>query len=195
MGGQEEEPWEERWERKIRRFGRKLKRRLPKGTTHQLKNLLSGMLVFLLMVMIAILAYDAWWYRILDTTTILSIVVADIPVGFVLWAVTQRRESVSRRLLDAVELTEAPAKFKHLEIHRSDWWDDADYPEEEYYIVNWNTKKAYWVRQHIEDLVQEGIIRRAEMYADAEALHRFFQANAIELVHDYPQGDDLFRES
>jgi len=137
----EEEPRMKRWERVIRRELRHLERRLPRDWKPATKGLV-GSIVIALILGVSALYLQAYWSEIrLDWNTIISIMLADIPVGLVLWVILQRRESKEHRLLDAAEIVELPLKFAHLEIHYSDIvFADFEYPDKHYYVVNTRSK-------------------------------------------------------
>lgn len=182
--------WED-FKRKAQRSLRHLKRRLPRGLLYRLEKLGFLALVEVLFVGLILAVAYLLVRGFLNITTILSILVADIPVGIVLYVLLERGSARSRHLLDVMELHAARAKLKHLEVHRSDPWDIAQPPDEHYYIVNTTTKKAYWVDEETHDLIKEGLISVAERHKNLGEITRYFDANGIEHPTGYPEGDDL----
>jgi cbb3-type cytochrome oxidase subunit 3 len=129
----------------------------------------------------------------LDAGTFFSILLADIPVGLVLWFAFQRNESKRRKLLDASEIVRAPTLYTHLEIRYCDEYEDGIPPHVRYYVVNKSSRIAYYVSEDIQELVEARFIRKFRKYHDPDELNRYFDANRITRPSGYPQGDDLFR--
>lgn len=189
----DESDWEE-FKRSLRRNLRHLKRRLPRGLLYRAEKTARFIVVeFFLALFVFILFYlwEAGLIAKLDWNTITSIVIADIPVGIVLYLILERGSARNRHLLDVVELHAARAKLSHLEIHRSDPWDIAEAEDEHYYIVNSTTQKAFWVDEPTHDLVKAGLIRVAKRHKDFAELVRYLDANRIEHPTDHPRGNDL----
>jgi hypothetical protein len=107
--------------------------------------------------------------------------------------ILQRNESANRKLLDAVELVEAPKRFNNLEIHYCDEFEDAIYPELLYYVINKNIKLAYRVDDLTYELVEARIIRKFPKHTDKDELDRHFKAFDYTLTGELPEGNDLFR--
>lgn len=192
-----------RWQRLVRRIrkgdkktDRWMRKHLRRGFGYRVSiYLASGLIVLLAIIFGLILVVFAQTERIvLDANTIASIMVADIPVGVFLWLAFQRRESENRKLLDAVEITEAPTRYAHLEVHQCDDYEDGIYPELLYYIVNTKSKRAYWVDEKIEELIEARIIRQFPKHRDVQELNRHFEVQHYVHASGYPQGDDLFRD-
>jgi hypothetical protein len=185
-----------KWNKKADRW---IRRHLRRGPGYKIANVFqAAFLVFL--GILGIVAISAILARarvslILDWNTIASIFAADIPVGIILWWAFQRRESENRKLLDAVEITEAPTRYAHLQVHFVDDYDNGIYPELLYYIVNTKSKSAYWVDDKVEDLIEARLIRKFPKHRDVAELNRHFDNNRYVQASRYPQGDDLFRDS
>ena len=131
----------------------------------------------------------------LETNTILSIMVADIPIGLFLWLALERRESKRRRLLDAAEIVVAPTRYTNLVIHYCDEFADGTPPDLRYYVVNTKSKVAYFVDAEVQALVKARFIRKFPRHRDLAELNRYFDTNGITHASSYPQGDDLFRDT
>ena len=170
---------------------------MRRGLGYQIGRVLAVMTVGFYVILIGFFLYAYLFntgeiYR-LDWNTVLSIVLADLPVGIVLWVILERRESKNRKLLDVVEVIRAKAEFSHLEVHYCDAWNTAEYPYLNYFIVNTKTKLAFWVSDEVQDLVEEEIIRKPVSYRDLEELNRHFATNGFLPQHRYPEGDELSR--
>jgi hypothetical protein len=131
----------------------------------------------------------------LDINTILSIILADIPVSVFLWFALGQGESEDTLLLKSIEITEAPTRYTRLEVHYSVEYEHGIYPELQYYIVNTKSKRAYWVDGRIQDLIEARIIRKFPKHRDKAQLIRHFEANQYKIAAKYPEGDDLFRDA
>lgn len=180
---------------KLRRIGRRIRKFLRRGVGYRLGRFFGWLaLVFYAFAFIYLAIFEAEVAQFrLDWNTFVSIVLADIPVGIVLWLVLERRESENRKILDSIDIVEAPKRFSHLEIHYADEWDDAEYPHKDYFVVNnkKSPKTAYRVSEALQDLVEAKIVRKHDKYADRGEMLRYFVANKIELDPREPTGDDL----
>lgn len=129
----------------------------------------------------------------LEWNIILSAILADIPVGLILWIALQRRDSKNRKLLDHVEKMKVRELFHHLEVHYCDKWDSAEYPYLHYYLVNTKTtpKFAYEVDDAMQELIETGVVRKYPRHRDLVELNRYFEANNIQIEGRKPEGDDL----
>lgn len=186
----DESDWKQ-FKRNIRRTLRHAKRRLPRGLLYRLEKLGYFAVIEFIVIVSFIAVVYLWAKGLLELSTILSILVADIPVGLVLYVVLERGSARSRHLLDVIELHSARAKLSHLVVHRSDPWNFAPYPDEHYYIVNTKTKKAYWVDDETHDLIKEGLIMVAHRHRELSEITRYFDNNGIEHATGYARGDDL----
>ena len=184
--------WFEKWDDKADRW---VRRHLRRGWGYRITNVFLGVMaagmiaIFLLIVYVALVLERFS----LDTNTFLSIILADIPVGIVLWFALERRESKRRRLLDASEIVQSPIKYTHLEIHYCDEYEDGIIPNVRYYVVNKLSKIAYFVDDEVQALVEARFIRRFPKHRDLAELTRYFDNNHITHASSLPQGDDLFR--
>ena len=181
------------WKKTGGRIRRKMRKALRKGPGYRFGEIIQSLTIILVVGV-----YGYFGYLIigpsLDWNTIVSIGFADIPVGIVLWAVLQRRESANRSILDAMEIVKAPTVFSHLRVHYCDEWEDGEVPYIHYYIVNTKTNQAFFVSKEVEKLIEKGMIRMEPRYKDFEKLKRFFETNNIDFPSALPSGDDLFRD-
>jgi hypothetical protein len=87
------------------------------------------------------------------------------------------------QLIRSVVMKNVPElpNFNYLNIHYSRRNDTADNPHRPFYIVNSNTKKAYWVRPELRVLAKRGIID-GNAHEDEQKLNEFLENGGIELV-------------
>lgn len=184
--------WVRKWDKKTNRW---LTRHLRRGVGYRLSNYFRlGFIAFLALFIGVILELVAIAVHLeLDWSTVFSIMFADIPVGLVLWFILDRSESAERKLLDAIEIVEAPTRYTHLQVHYCHEYNSGIYPELLYYIVNTRTNSAYWVDERTQELIEARIIRIFPKHRDIGELNRHFDHNGIKPASGYPQGDDLFR--
>lgn len=184
-----------RVERANDRSDRWMRRHVRRGWGYRIGNVVRLVAIALTVFLIGLLALSGLiLVRFsLDANTFFSIIFADIPVGVALWVAFERTQSKRRKLLDAVDIVEAPTRFTNLEIHYCDEFEDGIPPDVRYYVVNKKSKVAYFVDDEIQDLVEARFIRKFPRHRDLAELNRHFDNNHITHASGYPQGDDLFR--
>jgi len=185
------------WRIRLRRYGRRLARWRMKGFGFRLQRYVVWVIVVfygLLFVFIVYSGIVSGQYR-LDWNTIISIFIADLPVGVILWVILERRQSKTRRILDAMGIVEAPTRYNHLELHYVDEYEDGIYSEILYFIVNTKTGQAFWVDSDVQELIESRTIRKHPRYGTKAELNRNFDHQGYKLAGRFPEGDDLFRES
>jgi hypothetical protein len=198
--GEETSRWE-RFRRKVERLNDRAERWLRKharrGPGYRIGQVITWTLIALIVILVGLMIIVAYVEAkvSLEPNTILSIIVADIPVSLVFWFAFQRRESKRRKLLDASQIVQEPKLYTHLAIHYCDDYTDGIPPDVRYYIVNTKSKVAYFVDKEIQDLVEARFIRKFPRHRDPDELNRYFNVNGIIHASGYPQGDDLFRDA
>ena len=136
-------------------------------------------------VLLGVVALTA--FKLLDWQLILSLAVAEVPIGvFISILLGERRGQPYR----AIEHLNAMVQFRHLHVHRAQAWVSADYPELAYYVVNTRTNRAFWVQDELRELVKGEIIRRTK-YENREELTRYFEQNHIVLENRYGTLEEL----
>jgi hypothetical protein len=137
-------------------------------------------IVYVLMIEVALLGVlYLTIYNALDWKLIISLVVAEVPIGVFLSVLLGERRS---RWYRRIELFDAMGRFSHLRMHYSQSWLNADYPELLYFVVNDRSGRAYRVQEGLHDLALDGIIRRQPKYQDQRELERFFAVNGIQVL-------------
>ena len=126
-------------------------------------------------------------YNLLDFQLIVSLVVVEVPIGVFLSILLGEKQN---RSVEVVTRLNMMAQFQHLYVYRVSDWNDADYPELIYYVINKKTKQAYYVNDDIRRLVKSGIIG-GKKFETKEELLTFFKDNQIELKERYPEIEDI----
>ena len=117
--------------------------------------------------------------QLIEWSLIVSLWVAEVPIGVFLWALLgERGHSARRRAIDAIEKAKAIEEYEHLEVHLHNEWDDFAYPALYYFIVNTSNKHAYFAPDYIHDL-EVGRIVYAQRYESDEELDAFFKKEGI----------------
>ncbi len=181
--------------RRFRKFRSFFNRGWGYAIARGLTTLIYGLIGAVALVVVIIILAETGVNITLDWNTIISIFVADVPVGLALYALLERRESNLRKILNASEIVSLPKDFSHLIAIYFDDFEDAEYPDKNYYIVNTKSKRAYYVSDEMYTLIEERIVRQSKQFSSLEALRRYFDAQGIKQEPNYPQGDDLFRDS
>lgn len=193
MGGAQEQP--RRWRKELGKARRRIRKFLRRGVGYQIGRIVwAGLIIFTALfygLFLYIYAFSTGAVYRLDWNTVISIVLADLPVGLVLWWVLDRRDSKNRRILDGVERMKVKALFSHLEVHYSDPWGSAEYPYLHYYVVNTKTKLAYRVDDDMAELIEAELVKVYPRHRDLVVLNLHFEGKGWTIQHNEPEGDDL----
>ena len=126
----------------------------------------------------------------IDWRLVASLAVAEVPIGVLLWTLLERDRSAVQRTQDAVSRLHSMNEFRHLMVHKVNDWPEADYPLLIYYVVNLNTRKAYYAQETIYLLEKEGIID-SKKWPEKQSLDRFFAMEKITLEAKNPRIEEL----
>jgi hypothetical protein len=86
-------------------------------------------------------------------------------------------------------------RFKDLEVHYVNNFDDGFFSNILYFIVNTKSGEAFWVDDTTQELVEARIIRRHPRYENKDEMNRYFDNHGFRIAGRLPQGDDLFRST
>jgi hypothetical protein len=78
----------------------------------------------------------------------------------------------------------------HLTIHYSERTDEARKPTVPYYVVNNNTKQAYWVREELRELNKRKLIQGATHFGKEELI-KYLGEHGIRINDRYSKGSEL----
>jgi len=84
-------------------------------------------------------------------------------------------------------------RFTHLRVHYSQKTDSpkTKVPAQPYYIVNWDTKQAYWVPDLIVPFVKKKKLQNWNSHYHSDALKKHFKKNAIIINERNPTPKEL----
>ncbi len=132
------------------------------------------------------------------TKTIVSLVVAEVPIGAFLYLILgELRRLSAQRMHDALAKTHAVIDFSHLRIFYSEDWKLYAYPRLHYYVVNLATKLvSYFAPDYVHELEVAKVIRKYyfEPYREGKPfneLEKCFKEYGITLVPRFPFATEL----
>jgi hypothetical protein len=123
--------------------------------------------------------------HLIDPSLIVSLWVAEVPLAYLLYYLLgERRRSKAQRFNDALARVQAIREYGHLRVYRriADFgnWNVYKYPTLEYYVVNTNSKKAYWAPEFVHELA-EGEVIHVEKFKEDE-VYKAMSDEGIELT-------------
>lgn len=126
-------------------------------------------------------------FKLLDYQLIVSLVVAEVPIGvFLSYILGERRHSDRARMQEAVSMAHALMEFGHLKVYRAldiGNWENYDYPILQYYVINALTNIAFRAPDFVHELAETKVIRET-IFDTTEDLKKKMSEESIAL-HDH----------
>jgi len=126
-------------------------------------------------------------FRLLDYQLIVSLVVAEVPIGvFLSYILGERRHSDRAKMQEAVSMAHALMEFGHLKVYRVliiGSWENYDYPALKYYVINALTNNAFRAPDFVHELAETKVIRETT-FKTTEDLDKKMSEESITL-HDH----------
>src|SRR5262249_11060702 len=125
-------------------------------------------------------------FGLLDYSLIVSLIVVEVPIGFVFWRLFERRRAMLGEALDILDLQ---GKHRHLRMHG---FGVLPYPFTMTYwkVENVKKKQAFIAPKYLLDLDKLSIITKLK-YDNEKAVLAFFEVNDIKFEKREPEPLEL----